>query len=270
MNIRFNININEITNPNLIENNGVDEDEINNIDKIYPMAYEENKERLMEESLRNHLNKFYIDLEDLKELINIKINENFILFLIREIYKIIYFLKNNNEIYIDFNLNNILFKKKKYFDIRLSKYKNKINKNDYNIRKNEIIENFKSHYKLKLNNDTIKNFEDLKHLQNYSLGINIKKIIEITGNDCSKGLKTFVEKLIRTENGNLNTEFDEEILKKTNEYDFDKIIKINQFNFFADDLIFIIKQINNLKKFDLRRRKKFKFLKDENYSYNMK
>ena len=265
----YNISINEIKSLNFIENNGVDEDKINNIDKIYPMAYEENKEKLEKESLRNHLNKFFINLKDLKELNNITINENFILFLIREIYKIIYFLKNNNEIYIDFNLKNILFYKK-YFDIRLNKYKNKINENDYKIRKKEIIEKFNKHYNLILNNGNIKNFEDLEHLQNYSLGINIKKIIEITGNDCSKCLKTFVEKLIRTENGNLNTEFDEEILKKTNEYDFDKIIKINQFNFFADDLIFIIKQINNLKKFDLRRRKKFKFLKDENYSYNMK
>jgi len=258
-----NINLNELTNPNFIENNDVVRERIN-FDKIYPMAYEKNKENWGKINLRNHLNKFFINLEDLKELINNTINENFIIFLIQEIYKIIYFLKNNNEIYIDFNLKNILFYKK-YFDIRLNNYKNKINKNDYLIRKNKIIEKFNKHYNLTLNNNTINYFEDLKHLQNYSLGINIKILIDITRKDYSENLKTFIEKLTREENGNLQTEFDEVFLK-TNEYNFDKIIKINQFNFCDNDLIFIINQINNLKKFDLRRRKKFLFINNENYS----
>lgn len=258
------MNINEIINPNFINNNDVEIDTIDNIDKIYPMAYEQNHENWENDGLRNHLKKFFINLKDLKELIKINknsINETFILFLIREIYKIIYFLKkNNNEIYIDFNLKNIVFYKK-YFDIRLIKYKNKLNENDYIIRRNEIIEKFKRHYNLILNNGNINYFEDLKHLQNYSLGINIKKIIENTKNDYSEKLKTFIEKLIRTENGNLNTEFDKEILNFKN-YDFDKIIKINQFDFCENDLIFMIKQINNLKKYDRRRKKKL-FLRDE-------
>ena len=96
----------------------------------YPMAYEEDKEDWEVKNKRKFLEKFFINLEELKTLFNIKFKENFILFLIREIYKIIYFLKNKNEIYFDFNLKDILFYKK-YFDIRLGNYKNKVKYSDY-------------------------------------------------------------------------------------------------------------------------------------------
>ena len=225
----------------------------------YPMAYEEDKEDWEVKNKRKFLEKFFINLEELKTLFNIKFKENFILFLIREIYKIIYFLKNKNEIYFDFNLKDILFYKK-YFDIRLGNYKNKVKYSDYSNRKDKIIEKFNRDYKLNINNNTINSFNDLKHLQNYSLGINIKNLINI--NDCSTNLQIFIEKLINREpNGNLNTEFDIDILK-LNEYDFDKTIRINQYYFCDEkDLIFTIKQINNIKKLNPTRRKKIFFKK---------
>lgn len=228
-------------------------------ENYYPMAYEEDKEDWEEKNKRKFLEKFFINLEELKTLFNNTIKENFILFLIREIYKIIYFLKNKNEIYFDFNLKDILFYKK-YFDIRLGNYKNKVKYSDYSNRKDNIIENFNRDYILNINNNTINSFNDLKHLQNYSLGINIRNLINI--NDCSKNLQIFIEKLInRDPNGNLNTEFDIDILK-LNEYDFDKTIRINQYYFCDEkDLIFTIKQINNIKNLNPTRRKKFFFKK---------
>lgn len=240
----------------------------NEQENYYPMAYAEDKEDWGEKNIRKFLEKFFINLKELKILFNNTINESFILFLIREIYKIIYFLKNKDEIYFDFNLKDILFYKK-FFEIRLSNYNNKIKDFDYSRRKDEILKKFNEDYGLTIKNDTINSFKDLKHLQNYSLGINIKNLINL--NDVSENLKTFIEKLIKIDsNGNLNTEFDINFLN-LNEYDFDKIIRINQYDFCKKDfnqisekdLIFTIKQINNIKKLNPMRRRKF-FFKNEN------
>jgi hypothetical protein len=116
------------------------------------MAYEEKKETWDIEDLNRFIDESFINLEDIKKTINV-LSNNFILFIIKEIYRIIYFLKFKNEIFIDFNLQNILFYKN-HFDIRLKNYKKKINKNDYLGNRQEIITNFNRFYNLNIDINT--------------------------------------------------------------------------------------------------------------------
>jgi hypothetical protein len=276
-NIADNLEISNImihNNDNVNNNNNDNNNNNNNRDQIYPMAYEEKKETWDIEDLNRFIDESFINLEDIKKTINV-LSNNFILFIIKEIYRIIYFLKFKNEIFIDFNLQNILFYKN-HFDIRLKNYKKKINKNDYLGNRQEIITNFNRFYNLNIDINTIHSFEDLKHLQNYSLGINLKRLNDNYMNNA--GLNLFINNLTRMNNNNLATNFDENfLLQINNEYDFDKIIRINQFvyerrerngfsrylNKLNHPIVFTIKQINNIKtkKYleQLKKKKKFSY-----------